>query len=154
MASRDHFKPSIRTVIKNEKSEEVFKTTTSGILLTYRNGNLFITVATHGFEEDGMIYHPNLYKGSVIGQIIKTLSGTDISITRLNPDLRYINEIFGIYAEPDEVRLNGISPTYPLHLQVYNALKMKNPFPGSCEGLTMALGAKILGEVKKRIRDT
>ena len=125
---------SIRTVVKNGKSEEVFKTTTSGILVTDRNGHLFITVAMHGFEEDGVIYHPNPHKGSVIGQKIETFPGTDISIARLNPGLRYINETFGTQAAPDGVLLNGISSAYTMHLQVYNNLTMNNPFSGSCEG--------------------
>ena len=140
---------SVHTIIRNGESEEFFKTTTSGILVTNQKGELFITVATHDFEDDGLIYHPNPHKGTVIGRIIESLPGTDISIARLNPGLQYINETFGTSAEPDGVQMNGISPAYPPHLQVYDALSMNNPFSGSCEGVTMALGATIAGEGDK-----
>ena len=140
---------SVRTIIRNGESEESFKTTTSGILVTNRKGQMFITVATHGFEEDGLVYHPNPHKGTVIGRIIESLPGTDISIARLNPSLRYVNETFGTFAEPDGIRMNGISPAYPPHLRVYDALSMYNPFSGSCEGVTMALGATIPEEGDK-----
>ncbi len=50
---------SVRIILRNGKSEESCKTTTSGILVTNRKGQIFITVATHGFEEDGLVYHPN-----------------------------------------------------------------------------------------------
>ncbi|KAA6406532.1 MAG: hypothetical protein FRX48_09697 [Lasallia pustulata] len=140
---------SVRTIIRNGESEEYFKTTTSGILVTNQKGELFITVATHGFEDDGLVYHPNPHKGTVIGRVIENLPGTDISIARLNSGLRYVNETFGTYAEPDGVRMNGISPAYPPHLRVYDALSMNNPFSGSCEGVTMALGAIIAGEGDK-----
>lgn len=137
---------SVRTILRNGVSEEIFKTTTSGILVTNRKGQMFITVATHGFEEDGLVYHPTPHKGTVIGRIIESLPGTDISVAILNPGLRYVNETFGTDAEPDGIRINGISPAYPPHLRTYDALTMNNPFSGSCEGVTMALGARISGE--------
>ena len=134
---------SVRTITSNGESEEVFKTTTSGILVANRKGQIFITVATHGFEEDGLVYHPNPQKGTVVGRIVESLPGTDISIARLNPGLRYVNETFRTCAEPHGIRMNGISPAYPPHLRVYDSLTMNNPFCGSCEGVTMALGAKV-----------
>lgn len=137
---------SVRTIIRNGESEELFKTTTSGILVANQKGELFITVATHGFEDDGLVYHPNPHRGTVIGRIIESLPGTDISLARLNPGLRYLNETFGTYAEPDGVRMNGISPGYPPHLRAYDSLSMNNPFSGSCEGVTLGLGAIIAGE--------
>lgn len=134
---------SVRNVIRNGESEEGFKTTTSGILVSNQKGQIFITVATQGFEEDGLVYHPNPHKGIIIGQIIESLPNTDISIARLNPGLRYVNETFGTQTEPDGIRINGILPAYPPHLRVYDALTMNNPFSGSCEGVTMGLGATI-----------
>ncbi|KAI4127457.1 MAG: hypothetical protein LQ347_004596 [Umbilicaria vellea] len=140
---------SVRTIIRNGESEETFKATTSGVLVTNQKGELFVTVATHGFEDDGLVYHPNPHKGAVIGRIIDSLPGTGISVARLNSGLRYVNETFGTHADPDGVQLTGISPAYPPHLRVYNALSMNNPFSGSCEGVTMALGAIIAGEGDK-----
>ena len=140
---------SVRTIVTNGKSEESFKTTTSGILVTNREGQIFITVATHGFEDDGLIYHPNPHKGTVIGRIIDSLPRTHISIARLNPGLRYVDETFASYAETDGIRMSGISAAYPPHLRVYEALTRNNPFSGNCEGLTLALGATVPGEGDK-----
>jgi len=135
---------SVRTITQNGESQETFTTTTSGILVTDREGQILITVATHGFDEDGLVYHPNPHTGTVIGRIRGSLPDTDISVARLNPGLRYVNETFGTDAAPDGIRMNGLSPFYyPPHLRVYDALTMNNPFSGSCEGLTMALGATI-----------
>ena len=50
---------SVRTIIRNGESKESFKIITSGILVTNRNGQISITVATYGFEEDSLVYHPN-----------------------------------------------------------------------------------------------
>ncbi|KAL9102553.1 MAG: hypothetical protein Q9163_002303 [Psora crenata] len=140
---------SLCTIVRNGESEETYKSTTSGILVTNREGQSFITVATQGFEEDGLVYHPNPKNGTLIGQIIESLPGTDISIARLNPGLRYVNETFGTHAEPDGIRINGISPCYPPHLRGYDALTMNNPFSGSREGITMALGLRIPEEGEK-----
>lgn len=137
---------SIHFITRNGKSEETFKTTTSGILVTNRKGEIFITVATNGFEDDGLVYHPNPHKGTVIGHIVESLPGTDISVARLNPGLRYVNETFGTYAEPDGIRMKEISPGYPPQLRVYDALTMNNAYSGSCGGILMALGATILEE--------
>ena len=136
-------------MLSSSVSEEGFKTSTSGILVVDRNGQLFITVATHGFEADGVVYHPNPHKGSVIGQIMKSLPGTDISLAKLNPGLRYINETFKTHAEPNEIQLNEISSVYPPHLRCYDALTMDNPFSGRYEGVTMASGARIPEEGAK-----
>ena len=140
---------SVRTIIRNGESKESFKTTTSGILIINRNGQIFITVATYRFKEDSLVYHPNPYNGTVIRRIIESLLGTDISIARLNPGLRYVNKTFGTYAKPDSIRMNGVLPAYPPHLRVYDALSMNNPFSGSCEGVTIALGATIPEEGDK-----
>jgi hypothetical protein len=134
---------SIRVVTKDGKTEETFKTTTSGILVVDRHGQPFITVATHGFEDDGLVYHRNPVKGLVIGKIVDQLPGTDISIVKLNSGLRYVNETFGTKDNPDGIKTNGISPCYPPHLRVFDLIAMDNPFSGSCNGLVLALGAKI-----------
>lgn len=134
---------SLRTIIKDGQHEETFKTTTSGILVANEKGEIFITVATRGSEQDGLIYHPKPTNGQVIGMVIKDLPGTDISVARLNAGLRYINETFGTAAEPEGITMSGISPGDPPDLRVYDDLTMNNPFSGGCEGLTMAIGAKI-----------
>lgn len=136
--------------MKNGQTEDTFKTTTSGVLFTNQKGELFITVATHGFEDDGLIYHPNPKKGAVIGQIEAHIPYTGISIASLKPGLRYVNETFGSDSDPDGIRLDKICPAYPPHLRVYDTLVMNNPFSGNCEGVTMALGARVEGEAAKK----
>jgi hypothetical protein len=134
---------SIRVETKDGMTEETFKTTTSGILVIDRHGQLFITVATRGFEDDGLVYHPNLIKGSVIGKIVDRLPGCDISIVKLNSGLRYVNETFGTKDNPDGIKMNGLSQCCPPHLRAYDNIAMDNPFSGSCEGRVLALGARI-----------
>ncbi|KAL2041234.1 hypothetical protein N7G274_006179 [Stereocaulon virgatum] len=137
------------TIVKNGRKEDSIKATTSGVLVANQEGQIIITVATHGFEDDGLVEHPNPHKGTVIGRIIESLPGTDISIASLNPGLRYVNETFGTYAEPDAIRISEISPAHPPHLRVYDALSMNNPFSGSCEGVIVVLGAVIPEEGDK-----
>ena len=122
------------------------KSTTSGILVADQDGQTFITVATHGFEADGLIWHPTPRTGSVIGRIVRSLSGTGISIARLSPVLSYINESFETPAQPNGVKYSGFSPDYHPHLKHYQAVSTNNPFSGSSEGLVMALGATIVDE--------
>lgn len=66
---------------ENREPREIYKQTTSGILVVDDQGELFVTVATHGFQTDGLIFHPNPISGSVIGKIVRSLPGTDISLT-------------------------------------------------------------------------
>jgi hypothetical protein len=140
---------SIRLVETDGKTEETFKITTSGILVVDRHGQLFITVATHGFEDDGLVYHPTPVKGSVIGRIVDRLPGTDISIVKLNSGLRYVNETFGTTDNPGGIRASGISPCYPPHLRAYDLITMDNPFSGSCHGFVLGLGGIIPEEGDK-----
>jgi len=140
---------SIKTVTRDEKSERLFKTTTSGMLVADRQGEIYIIVASHGFEEDGLVYHPNPHKGMVIGRIVKSLPGTDISLVKLNPGFRYINETFGTADDPHGIQTRGITPGYPPHLRVFDFIYMDNPFSGRCEGTVIGLGARIPGEGDK-----
>lgn len=141
---------SLRTITKDGKTEETYKTTTSGILVANQNGEIFITVATHGFEDDGLVYHPDPHKGTVIGRIVDALSGTDISIAKLDAGLHYVNETFGTATEPNGVRLSGISPGYAPHLLAYDELFMNTPLNGGCEGSVLALGARVEGAIGKK----
>lgn len=137
---------SVWTAIDNEQSVDMYKKTTSGILVVNKDGEPFITVATHGFEADGLVYHPNPITGSVIGRIVKHLPGTDISIVKLNSGLRYTNHTFGSEINPDGIKTSGISPGYPPHLQRYDILSMDNPYSGYAEGTVLASGFKVAGE--------
>jgi hypothetical protein len=142
-------RPGIMVSSSIQESEKTFKTTTSGLLVVDRYGQPFITVATHGFEKDGLVYHPNPVKGLIIGKIVDQLPGTDISIVKLNSGLRYVNETFGTTNDPNGIRTNSISLGRPPHLRIYDLVTMNNPFSGSCEGRVLGLGAKIPGEGDK-----
>jgi hypothetical protein len=137
---------SSRSVVEDGRTVDRYKSTTSGILVVDRDGNLFITVAAHGFEEDGIVWHPTPNRGRVIGSIVKTLSGTDIAIVKLNSGIRYINGMFGTRENPNGTRTNGLSPNCPPHTRVGDNLRMDTPFSGFCEGLVLGLGMKVRGD--------
>ncbi|KAL8646558.1 MAG: hypothetical protein Q9210_006074, partial [Variospora velana] len=128
---------------QNEQMEEVYDSTTSGILVVDTEGELFITVATHGFEQDGLVYHPNPATGEVIGRIVEDLPHTDISIVRLNAGLRYVNETFGTSTDPEGTRVSGITPPYPPHIKTYELLEMNSPYTGKSEGQLLGTGIRI-----------
>jgi hypothetical protein len=134
---------SLRTITENGKVMDVYKKTTSGILVVNKDGHLFITVATHGFEADGLVYHPNPVTGSVIGRIVEHLPGTDTSVMKLNTGLRYVNHTFASEANPDCIETSGVSPGYPPHLRRYDFITMDNPYSGFSEGSVLATGYKI-----------
>lgn len=134
------------TATENEELHDMYKKTTSAILVVDEQGEPFITVATHGFETDGLIYHPNPISGSIIGKIVPNLPGTDLSVAKLNTGLRYTNQTFGTDANPEGVKIAAISPAYPPHLRRYDILDMNNPYTGHTEGTVIGVGFKLATE--------
>ena len=134
----------------NGQIEDSWKSTTSGILVVNRVGELFITVASHGFEDDGLVYHPDPKHGKVIGKIVASLPHTDISMVKLNTGLRYVNVTFGNDTEPDGTIINGLAVDRTPHMRSYDDVTMNNPFSGHCNGAVLATGARITGEGDKR----
>ena len=128
---------------ENGEPREIYKQTTSGILVVDDQGEPFVTVATHGFQTDGLIFHPNPISGSVVGKIVRSLPGTDISLAKLNTGLRYYNQTFGTDANPEGVEMIGLSPGYPPHLRRYDPLHMNNPYMGYSEGTVISVGLKL-----------
>ena len=142
---------SARQVTNNNgQIEDCWKTTTSGILVTNHSGELFVTVASSGFEDDGLVYHPNPKHGKVIGRIVTSLPHTGISLVKLKPGLRYVNETFGNGTEPDGTVINGIAADYQPYMRSYDTLNMNNPFSGYCISTVLATGARITGEGDKK----
>ena len=47
--------------------EESWKASTSGVLVANRSGEMFVAVASHGFEDGGLVYHPNPNMGKSLG---------------------------------------------------------------------------------------
>ena len=134
---------SSRSVVEDGKTVYQYKSTTSGILVVDRDGNKFITVAAHGFEEYGLVWHSTPNSGRVIGNIVTKLPKTDIAIVKLNPGIRYINETFGTAENPNGIRTNGLSPNYSPYTRIGDEVTMDTPFSGFCEGLIIGLGLKI-----------
>ncbi|KAL8734989.1 MAG: hypothetical protein Q9166_001114 [cf. Caloplaca sp. 2 TL-2023] len=141
---------SLYEVEKDGNIEHVYKSTSSGILVQDQYNQKFITVATHGFQQDHLVYHPNPTTGTVIGEIIEDLEGTDISIARLAPGLRYVNETFGSGNKPDGIQITGINGGIPPNLHINDDLRMNNPFSGSCEGNVFAIGVMFKEEPNLR----
>jgi len=119
-----------------------WSSTTSGIMVVDKAGTLFVTVATHGFNPDGEVWHPKP-NGILISKIIHEIPGADISLVRLNGGIRYVNHTFGITTEPNGVATNGLSPGYPPHLRRYDQITMNNLFSGYAKGRILALGIKV-----------
>ena len=143
---------SAQAVVRDGQISECWKTTTSGILVANSAGEVFITVSAHGFESDGLVWHPNPKSGRVIGKIETRLPYTDIALAKLSPGLRYINETFGTATEPNNgTKINGIVPAdYQPHLRTYDPVNTNNPFSsGHCIGTVLATGARITGDQNK-----
>ncbi len=130
-------------MLSSSQSEGGYSTTTSGVLVTNEKGELFITVATDGFEADGLVYHPSP-KGTLIGNVVKNLPDMGISLVKLKAGLHYINETFSATGVQREgTKINEICPDYHPHLKVYDSLTMDNPYTGRSEGVVLAVGARI-----------
>ena len=115
--------------------------TTSGILVADSNNEIYITIASHGFRPDCLVYHPSPTSGTIIARIDRHIPGLDVSLAKLNQGLTYVNETFDDSNGPG-VMLSGIA-TSP---KGYEPLTMNNPYTGSCEGLLLGVGIRVEGE--------
>lgn len=114
-------------------------------MIVNQDGEFFITMAAHGFEEDGLVWHPTPHQGKIIGTIVDSIPDTDIAIVKLKKGLRYTNHTFGTAENPSGNEIAGISPkTYPPHIFVGDIISMVDPYSGFCEGQVIALGAKMI----------
>lgn len=129
--------------MENEELREIYKQTTSGILVVNDQGKPFVTVATHGSQTDGLIFHPNPILGSVIGKIVCSLPSIGILLVKLNTGLRYYNQIFRTNANPKGVEMIDLSLGYPPHLQQYNPFNMNNLYTGYFKETIISMGLKL-----------
>lgn len=104
-----------------------------------QHGELFITMAAHGFEVDGLVWHPTPHQGKIIGTVVDSIPDTNIAIAKLNKGLRYTNHTFGT-TENSGNEIAGISPNYPPHTFVGDIISMDNPYSGFCETRYCARG--------------
>ena len=63
----------------------------------------------HTFEQNRRIFHLSP-SGTLMGKIIESLPGTDVSIAKLNPGLRYVNKTFGNNTDSQGTSITGLSP--------------------------------------------
>lgn len=145
---------SVTTSTVDGKEIRNFKSTTSGLMVVNQDGDKFITIAAHGFEQDGLVWHPNPHHGKIIGNIVESIPDADIAIVKLNKGLRYTNHTFGTAENPGGKAMVGISPNYPPHTLIGDIISMDNPYSGFCEGQIVALGAKIGNSGKHYIPHT
>ena len=115
--------------------------TTSGMLVADSTGEVYVTVASHGFQSDGLVHHPGPNSRVVIGRIDRHIPRLDVSLVKLNKGLKYVNETFGD-ASSSGVMLSGMAAI----LRGFDPLTMNNPFTGSCEGVLLGSGFRVEGE--------
>ena len=114
---------------------------TSGIMVVDKYGEPFITVPSHLVPAVGdEIYHPTPNGGQVIGTAVSHLEKTDISIVKLKPGIRYINETFETPEGFDGTLITGFAPVYNHKVQAGDTISMNNQYNGFCEGLIMSVG--------------
>lgn len=77
---------------KNELSEDEVRTT-AGILVKDNMGNKYMTVASSAFPHGSRVFHPDMH-GREIGETVKKLSNTDITLVRLHDGETFTNEFF------------------------------------------------------------
>jgi hypothetical protein len=130
-------------VVKDDKTADCHLSSTSGIMVADRHGDIFISAASHSFGDDGLVYHPDPKTGNVIETVVENIKES-IAIVRLKSGIRYTNEIFGNGCMAG-TRITRIAPGLPPHSRVGDTIFMNNPFSGYCEGTVMALGAKVEG---------
>ncbi|KAI9864860.1 MAG: hypothetical protein M1813_002630 [Trichoglossum hirsutum] len=106
--------------------------TTSGVLVKNNEGEIFITVASHGFPlGEETAYHPTP-SGRVIGKVERRLGETDIALVRPDPGLTYTNEIFANPGTTTGKVVTGIRNWEDI--QLFSTVYMENPFTGYAEG--------------------
>lgn len=106
--------------------------TTSGVLVKDCNGEMFVTVADHGFPlGEETVYHPEP-SGQIVGQVVRRLGGTDIALVRLETGIQYTNETFASPGSPSGKTVCKIRNFE--EMRIYDFVYMDNPFTGLSKG--------------------
>jgi len=106
-----------------------YLSTTSGLLVKDAQGNHYVTCALHGFNPDGIVFHPDPVKGKPIGKVVRTFPNVDVGLVHLESGIRYTNEFF----ESDEGGASGLIPSGFAQKTIPGEnLEMDNPYNGSC----------------------
>jgi hypothetical protein len=118
----------------NESGAELL--TTSGTLIRDSTGKVYMTVASDGFPNDGKVFHPRA-NGRQIGNIIKKLDHTDVSLVQLDDTETFTNETFE--SPVDDVPATKLQDFLPFtELFMAQLVYMNNPFTGYTRGMVGA----------------
>lgn len=128
--------------IVDGKEVNNFNSTASGLMVANRDGENFITMAAHAFEDDGLVWNPAPHQGKFIGNNVKSIPDTDIAVVQPDKGLRYTNHTLWDRRKSWWQSNDGLSPNYPPHTLISDIISMDNPYSGFCEVRIIALGAK------------
>jgi hypothetical protein len=107
------------------------------VLVKDEDGNEFMTVAGHGFPlGEETVCHPNR-NGTIVGEVERRLSGTDIALVRLRNEIVFENKPFQSTQQPAKVEITQIIAS-PFELEIGEILYMDNPFTGPTESIHFA----------------
>jgi hypothetical protein len=109
--------------------DEMF--TTSGVLVRDNVGNAYMTVSAHGFPNDGEVWHSNP-NGEVVADLVRELSGTDVALAKLRPDVHFVYETFEHDIHPRGVLLSKF--VAPGVMRKGDFVWMDSPYTGLLDG--------------------
>lgn len=108
--------------------------TSSGVIVKDKQGDTWLTVASHGFPRgSSTVYHPNP-NHPPIGTIEKRFPGTDISLAKLHTGFSYAAHTFVTDLQP-ATEITALGVPAELGIKLGDVLRMENAFTGYCEGV-------------------
>jgi hypothetical protein len=116
-------------MISSSLSEGSSESTTSGISVIDGSGASFITVADHGFNDDGEVWRPDP-NGTLIGTVMHKFPDLVIALMQLEQTVKFDNTALGNADNPTGT-IPGRIATKPLS---FDNIAMDNPFTGYCLG--------------------
>lgn len=130
--------------------------TTSGVPLLAPNGDLFFTVAAHGFEGNhNFVYHPFHEDGErgIIGNVHSRMIISDVGFVRLAPGMKYSCDLFerdedGQTSGVTELKLTGL--VHHDAVGIFTPLTMDSPYNGHCDGVLLAKGFMLGVGIEER----
>lgn len=125
-------------MVSSSLSDGSWKSTTLGILVVDRSGTSFITVADHGFNDDGEVWHPDP-SGTLIGKIRHRFPDSDIALVQLEKNIKFDNKTFGNVDDP----AGSIPTRIATKTLFFDNIYMDNPFAGYCVGQILAPGVRV-----------
>jgi hypothetical protein len=143
---------SSRTISANETTEETFETTSSGFLVKSDDGVIYITIATHGFHDDGLVYiSSGPAKGWFHQSYREEHSGRGYIVGETELRYSYEQHVRNVDRTTRHRDSRDRDPQPP-HLRAYDPSTINIPFTGSAKGQVLAIGAMIPESITRHIR--